>query len=79
VKAAGHRPAGIADDERRRETAARIGLDFPRRLVMWGTYSRQYWAYPLFDAPAGTIVHSADPDEVARKMHAMQMENAGRR
>lgn len=66
-----------AADEGRRGTAARIGHDFPQWLVMWGMYSRQYWAYPLFDAPRGTIVHSADPDETARKMRAIQIQNAG--
>ncbi len=60
-------------DESARTIAQRIGRDFPQWLVMWGTYSRVYWAYPTFPAPGGTIVHSHDPGELTRQMREIQM------
>ncbi len=56
-----------------RETATRIEQDYPLWLVMWGAYSEEYWAYPRFDAPRGTILHSRDPNSLASEMRAMQM------
>jgi hypothetical protein len=60
-------------DKPARTTAHRIGLDFRQWLVMWGTYSREYWAYPTFPAPAGTVVHSRDPNDLAQQMRVIQM------
>ena len=54
-------------------TAARIEREFPLRVVMYGACTRQYWAYPQFDVPAGTIVHSGSPDELARQMLAAEL------
>jgi hypothetical protein len=54
-------------------TAARIERDFPLWVVMYGAYTRQYWAYPQFRAPAGTILHSGNPDELARQMLAAEL------
>jgi hypothetical protein len=68
----------LAAEPDRRATAVRIGRDYPYWLVMWGAYSRQFWAYPLFDAPRGTIVHSANPDELARAIQAMQISMTAR-
>jgi hypothetical protein len=52
--------------------AARIEEVFPEWFVMWGAYSRQFWAYPLFDAPAGTIVHAASASDLAAMMRRVQ-------
>lgn len=57
----------------RRETATRIEQDHPLWLVMWGAYSEEYWAYPRFDAPKGTILHSPDPGDLTSDMRAIQM------
>lgn len=57
----------------RRVTVTRIEQDYPLWLVMWGAYSEEYWAYPRFDAPRGTILHSRDPNSLASEMRAMQM------
>jgi len=59
-----------------RRTAVLIERDFPQWLVMWGPYSRQFWAYPLFNAPRGTIAHSPDPNELASDMRTIQMSGA---
>jgi len=52
--------------------AERIMEVFPHWLVMWGAYSRQFWAYPLFDVPAGTIVRAADASTLAGMMRRLQ-------
>jgi hypothetical protein len=59
-------------DADKRELAARIEQVFPRWLVMWGAYSRQFWAYPRFRVPRGTIAHAASPDDLAGMMRAIQ-------
>jgi hypothetical protein len=59
-----------------RRTAVLIERDFPHWLVMWGPHSREFWAYPLFNGPRGTIAHSPDPNELASEMRAMQMSRA---
>jgi hypothetical protein len=57
-------------DERRR--AARLSEVFPHWLIMWGAWSRHYWGYPRFRAPRGTIVHAADPGDLAAQMRQVQ-------
>ncbi len=39
---------------------------------MWGPHSRQFWAYPCFDAPPGTILNAVDPSELAGMMRRVQ-------
>lgn len=63
-------------DPDQRELAMRIERAFPRWLVMWGVYSRQFWAYPCFRAPRGTIAHAAKPDDLAGMMRAIQQSAA---
>lgn len=36
-------------------------------LVLWGLWSRQWWAFPRFPGGAG-MVHAGDPDELVRQM-----------
>jgi hypothetical protein len=54
----------ISDDTGSR-TAMRIMEVFPSWLVMWGAYSREFWAYPCFAAPPETILHAADASDLA--------------
>ena len=61
-----------AGDAAEREQAARIERDFPHWLVMWGAYSRRFWAYPRFNVPRGAIAHAASPDDLAGMMRAIQ-------
>lgn len=58
------------------QMAKRTERDFPRWLVMWGPYSMEYWAYPCFYVPRGTIVHSSDPAELTTNMRAIQIAAA---
>lgn len=67
---------GALPDSFCRRTAALIERDFPQWLVMWGPYSREFWAYPLFNAPRGTIAHSPNPNELASDMGTIQMSRA---
>jgi len=60
-------------DERQRRTAALIQRDNPLWLVMWGTGSRRYWAFPAFAVPCGTIVSAADPDDLITRMRETEM------
>ena len=48
-------------DELNYDTARQIEKGHPYWMVVWGLYSRQYWAFPLLPVPRGTIVHAADP------------------
>lgn len=64
-------------DPGQRERAARLGEVFPHWLIMWGTGSRRYWAYPRFRAPRGTILHAADPGELAALIRQVQAAATG--
>jgi hypothetical protein len=66
------RGARRAFDEREREIAVRIERDFPRWLVIWGLYSRRFWAYPCFRVPTGTIAEAANPDDLVAEMCSIQ-------
>jgi hypothetical protein len=57
-----------ADDDANWETAKRLARDFPDWLVVWGVYTRQYVAFPLFDAPRGTILAARDPSALAARL-----------
>jgi hypothetical protein len=56
--------------------AARMMMVFPYWLVVWGASSGEFWAFPCFDAPPGTILHDADTNALAGKMHRLQREVA---
>jgi hypothetical protein len=60
-------------DSQDRLTARRIGQEHPNWQVLWGLHSRQFWAFPLFHAPGGTIVHGRDPGELARQMQQAEL------
>lgn len=58
--------------------AAQLQRDHTHWLVMWGCYTRNYVAFPLFAAPRGTILTAAAPAEMAAKMRR-QERSAGAR
>jgi hypothetical protein len=41
-------------------------------MIMYGTYSQMFWAFPLFTARAGHYVGAADPAELDRQMGAAE-------
>ena len=57
-------------DERR--AAARIAQHSPRWVIIWGTATREYWAFPVFQVPTGTIAHHGDPAGLTRQMRQIQ-------
>jgi hypothetical protein len=62
-------PMDAADDEQqRRDTADGLQREHSRWLVLYGTYTRQYVAFPLFGAPRGTVLSHAQPGELVRQM-----------
>jgi hypothetical protein len=59
-------------DPAERRAAARIAQHSPQWVVIWGTATREYRAFPVFQVPAGTIAHHGDPDVVIRQMRQIQ-------
>lgn len=57
------------DEEDHRTQATRLDRDNPRWLVVWGTFSHQFVAFPLFDVPRGTVLCSRTSPELVRRMH----------
>ena len=61
-------------DDPERQAAAEIEQSNSRWMVMWGCYSRLFWAYPLFLVPKGTIVSAPDRDQLLATMHSVEVE-----
>lgn len=55
-----------------RTAAARLQHDHSHWLVMWGCYTRNYIAFPLFAAPRGIILTAADPAQLAARMRTQE-------
>jgi hypothetical protein len=62
---------GYDPDERR--LAERLTGRYPDWLVMWGSWSRQFWAYPLYRAPRGTIIHAATTGDLLTLMSRVEL------
>jgi hypothetical protein len=43
-------------DRAQRRAAARLTQHYPHWLILWGTGTQAYWAYPRFPTPPGTII-----------------------
>jgi hypothetical protein len=56
------------DEEDHRTQAARLDRDNPRWLVVWGTFSHQFVAFPLFEVPGGTVLCCRTGPELVRRM-----------
>lgn len=56
------------DDDAWRATAEQINQARPQGLVLWGTYSRYLWAFPLFDMRPRMLVHASYPDALIARM-----------
>lgn len=57
-----------ADDDEFREIARQVQDKSPGWMVLWGVYTRQFVAFPLFAAPSGTIITAAYPDALAGRL-----------
>jgi hypothetical protein len=56
------------DDTECRAIAERINQTWPHWLVLWGCYSRLFWAYPLFEMHRRMLVHASYPDALVARM-----------
>jgi hypothetical protein len=66
-------PEDEAADQRQREAAGQLARRHPYWLVMYGPHSRRFWAYPVFNVPAGTYVGAEDPAELESRMRVIEM------
>jgi hypothetical protein len=48
--------------------AAQLDRDNPQWLVVWGIFSLQFVAFPLFDAPDGTFLCARSAPELLRQI-----------
>jgi hypothetical protein len=63
----------VADDEER-YVAREIELSHPDWMVLWGCYSRLFWAFPRFQVPRGTIVSAPIRDWLVADMRSVEAE-----
>jgi hypothetical protein len=57
---------------RYRQMVENLRRRHPDWMIMYGTYSQMFWAFPLFTARAGHYVGAADPAELDRQMRAAE-------
>jgi hypothetical protein len=66
-------------DQEERRSAAEIEQSHPHWVVMWGCYSRLFWAFPRFQAARGTIVSARNGLQLLADMHRVEIDaNASR-
>jgi hypothetical protein len=51
-----------SDHDAARAIAAQIHQARPNWLVLWGLYSRRFWAFALFEMQPQMLVHASYPD-----------------
>jgi len=57
-----------APGEDHQEQAARLDRENPQWLVVWGTFSLEFVAFPLFCVPDGIVLCSRSAPELLRRM-----------
>jgi hypothetical protein len=65
-------PPGPADVQRR-EIAVQLQRDHPNWLVLWGSFTHEYVAFPRFKTAPGTVLHNKDPDRLANRMRQIEL------
>jgi hypothetical protein len=65
-------------DHRQRQEAARLQRGHPAWLVLYGPHSRQFWSFPAFAAPPGTIVTAATPTDLVVLMRQAEISAGAR-
>jgi hypothetical protein len=60
--------------DRRRAEATEIEREHPDWVVIWGCYSRLFWAFPRFPVPRGEMVSAPTGAEVLDQMLGLQAE-----
>jgi hypothetical protein len=72
----GSRSGHAVTDDKQWQVAREIEQSCPHWLVLWGCYSRLFWAFPLFQAPKGTIVSAPDRERLVADMHGVEIEQS---
>jgi len=73
-------PAQLAPAEGKpQEQAARLDRDNPQWLVVWGTFSHEFVAFPLFQAPQGIVLCCRSGPELVRRMRQAEKIYGGGR
>jgi hypothetical protein len=60
-------------DELERRAATQTERDHPQWLIIWGYYSRLYWAYPRFHTAPGTIITAPDTAELTTRIQYAEL------
>jgi len=53
------------------EVVARIQREYPGWFVMWSRYYQEFYAFPCFSVPKGTVLHHADPRQLVVQMFSV--------
>jgi hypothetical protein len=69
-------PVRPPDDEECRTVAEDIERQRPGWMVLWGTYSKRFVAFPLFPIQRRTILVASYPDALLARME--EVESAAR-
>lgn len=74
MRATGERIYPATGDEMPRmlRTAEEMELDNPLWIIVFGVYTRQFVAFPRFDAPAGTMAVASYPPALIERMRAIE-------
>jgi hypothetical protein len=56
-------------DPWQREVARQVQAAHPGWLVIWGTWSRRFWAFACFDATQPVLVSAPDAAELIKLMN----------
>ena len=67
------------DEINYRETARQIERRRPGWIVVWGCYTRQFVAFPLFRAASGTIVAARQPAALIASMRETENKQRNRK
>jgi hypothetical protein len=65
---------GCSNDNRLYAIAEEIQQLRPGWLVIFGCYSRLWWAYPLFPVRRRFILHADDPETLIARMDAAEQK-----
>jgi len=57
---------------RNRQLAESLRQRHPGWMIMYGIYSRMFWAFPLFTTVPGRYLGAADPAELDRELSAAE-------
>ena len=63
--------APLFDPDQRR-AAALIARHSPQWVVIGGTATREFWAFPVFQVSAGTVAHQGEPGALTSQMRQIQ-------